>query len=541
MENRNFLIPVLILLIALLSYNEFIAGPKKAALLKAEQAEQLANQPQQTPSVVTSPAVSSNNTNTTTSIVNTAPTEQQEVFYDFSSANVKADIKFSSKGAGIKDFIFKDVVTDVNLTPYEGEGFFATFPSLDFKRIRENQESITFQAKAENIVIEKTYTFNENGINNLNLVIKNTSKKDVNLQDFYYYFGPGLGTVKSELNDNGREMRAVYTIQKADKKYPTIVNRTKQDADEAVQDGSWIWAGVQNRYFLAALIPQNWKSGLLESSKKVVDTKPNFFGLLGKSKVEGPILKVDVPAMILPALSTTELKSEFYFGPKDYKAFENMPYHLEKSIDFGFFHELGRIARSILDFIYKYTGNYGVAIIIFACLLQVLMLYFTIMQHKSSHVMKKIQPEMARIQKDYADDKVRQQQEMMALYKKYKFNPLSGCLPMLLQLPIFIALFNALRTSWDLHGAPFALWITDLSSKDPYYVLPIVMGGIMFVQQKFNTPVGGDPTQTAMLKWMPVIFTVLFINFPAGLVLYWLTNSILSFGIQLFVHKKLHQ
>ena len=152
--------------------------------------------------------------------------------------------------------------------------------------------------------------------------------------------------------------------------------------------------------------------------------------------------------------------------------------------------------------------------------------------------MRKIAPEMKRLQDKYKGNQEALNREMLNLYRKYNVNPLSGCLPMLIQLPIFLALFNALRTSWALHGAGFVGWITDLSSKDPYYVLPILMGVVMFFQQKGNMPPGTDPTQAAMFKYMPLIFTLLFMNFPSGLVLYWLTNSLISFGIQTVVNKQ---
>ena len=116
-----------------------------------------------------------------------------------------------------------------------------------------------------------------------------------------------------------------------------------------------------------------------------------------------------------------------------------------------------------------------------------------------------------------------------------------GCLPLLIQLPIFLALFNALRTSWALHGAKFVWWLTDLSAKDPYYILPVLMGVVMFLQQRGNIPPGTDPAQAAMFKYMPLIFTLLFMNFPSGLVLYWLTNSLLTYGIQTLVNKKMIQ
>ena len=153
--------------------------------------------------------------------------------------------------------------------------------------------------------------------------------------------------------------------------------------------------------------------------------------------------------------------------------------------------------------------------------------------------MRKIQPEIKRLQEKYKGDQQALTKATFDLYRKYNVNPLSGCLPLLIQLPIFLALFNALRTSWSLHGAKFIWWITDLSSKDPYYILPILMGVVMFFQQKGNIPPGTDPAQAAMFKYMPLIFTLMFMNFPSGLVLYWLTNSLLVFAIQTFVNKKM--
>ena len=172
-------------------------------------------------------------------------------------------------------------------------------------------------------------------------------------------------------------------------------------------------------------------------------------------------------------------------------------------------------------------------------LLQAILFKFTQMSLKSSAQMKKVQPEMKRLQEAYKSDPQRLNQEMLVLYQKHHINPLMGCLPLLIQLPIFLALFNALRTSWSLHGAKFIWWITDLSSKDPYYILPILMGGVMFLQQRNSMPAGADPAQAAMFKYMPLIFTLLFMNFPSGFVLYWLTNSLITFGIQSSLNRQL--
>ncbi|WP_428897002.1 YidC/Oxa1 family membrane protein insertase [Parelusimicrobium proximum] len=536
MQNKNFLMWMMVALLLVMGYQQFYSLPKQqqlAAQQKAEQEALKAQQPQ-TPAAVTEGSSSLVTSAKPNSLVQNQQTEEK--YYAISVKN--ADITFSSKGAGIKEYIFKDVVGDVNLTPYKGEGFYTTMPSIQFDFVSKTADTISFRAFAGDITVNKTYTFNDNGINNVALSFTNRSKEAVSLLPFYYGFGPGLGTVESEKNDNEREMKVTYTIKEEGKKHPALKKVTKKNASSVPASG-WIWAGLQNRYFLAAIMPKGWSSSSFDTDTVVVDTKPRLWGLLGTANVKGPWLKINQPAVTLAAGETKQFESDFYIGPKDYKALQLLPYNLDRSVEFGFFGALGRIARDILEFLYKYTHNYGLAIILFAVLLQLAMLKLTIMQQKSSLVMKQLQPEMKRIQDKYANDQQTMQREMLALYKKYKFNPMSGCLPLFLQLPIFIALFNAFRNSWELHGAGFVLWITDLSAKDPYYVLPVIMGGIMLLQQRITAPAVGDPAQAAMLKWMPVIFTFLFINFPAGLVLYWLTNSIISFGVQLYMNKKM--
>ena len=149
--------------------------------------------------------------------------------------------------------------------------------------------------------------------------------------------------------------------------------------------------------------------------------------------------------------------------------------------------------------------------------------------------MKKVQPYIKIIQERYKDDKAMLNQEMMRIYKEHKVNPLGGCMPMLLQIPVFIALYNALLVSIELRGAPFMLWIQDLSEKDPYYVTPILMGASMFIQQKM-TPTMGDPLQAKMMQFLPLIFTFMFLNFPVGLVIYWLVNNVLTIAQQYYMN-----
>ena len=513
-------------------YNQFVVVPRARAAKQAAEAQlkQQALQEQQNTSLA---AVSAGETPRLTREESSTKAEE------FITLNLpQADVTFSSKGAGIKTYLFKDVIADVDLTPYNGKGYFATLPQLDFTEYARTQNSITFTADIlPGFSVMKEYTFAENGLNHLTVTFQNNTAREIALADWNWNFGPGLATVKSEMKDNERESKAVYLVQEEGKRKPTLETFTPKSKQPALP---WLWAGLENRYFLAVLIPQGWTPGPLTAQKEVIGTQKRFFGL-SSGELTAPALQIAVPGEKVAAKSKVTYRSDFYFGPKDYQLFSQLPYHLERSIAFGFFGALGKLARNVLELFYKWTGNYGVAIIMLTVLIQALLFHFTVTQLKSAAKMKQIQPEMKRIQEKYKGNNEALNRETLALYRKYNVNPLSGCLPLLIQFPIFLALFNALRTSWALHGAKFVGWITDLSSKDPYYILPILMGGVMFLQQRNSMPAGTDPAQAAMFKYMPLIFTLLFMNFPSGLVLYWLTNSLITFGIQTFLNRRMAQ
>ena len=533
MNNRQFLITVMLFLLVITGYNQFVALPKARAAKEAAEAQlkksvQEAQQANGAQTVLAAPISVSKEKKS-------APKPEELITLNLP----QADVTFSSKGAGIKTYLFKDVIGDVDLTPYKGEGYFSTMPQVDFAEFARTQDSITFVGDIlPGFSVYKTFRFNENGINNVNVTFENKTSQNLAVAPWSWNFGPGLATVKSEMNDNERESKAVYLVQEEGKKKPTLETFAKGDKQPTL---AWTWAGIQNRYFLSVLIPQNWKGGDFTASSEKIGTQKRMWGLAGEGDLKGPQFSIAVAGTTVEAKSKVEYNSDFYFGPKDYKAFLTLPYHLDRSIAFGFFGALGKIARNVLETFYGWTGNYGVAIIMLTVLLQAILFKFTIMQLKSAAQMKKVQPEMKRIQEKYKGNPEALNRETLNLYKKYNVNPLAGCLPLLIQLPIFLALFNALRTSWSLHGAKFVFWITALSSKDPYYLLPILMGAVMFFQQKGNIPAGTDPSQAAMFKYMPLIFTLLFMNFPSGLVLYWLTNSLLTYGIHTLINSKLAQ
>lgn len=288
----------------------------------------------------------------------------------------------------------------------------------------------------------------------------------------------------------------------------------KFDADDANRylTGNIHWIAQEDKYFTAALMPVTPVIGA------------SFWNESGKPEIAYKFASGKQDVVL-------------YAGPKEYDRLKNLNMGLEHIIDFGWFSIIAMPLFWFLKYLYKFFGNYGFAIVIMTVLVRI---PFIPLLHKSQQSMKKmqkIQPMMAEIKEKYKKDPQKQQKETMLLYKKYKVNPLGGCLPMLLQIPVFIALYNVLLQAIELRGAPFVFWVTDLAAKDPYYVLPIVMGASMFLQQKM-TPTTADKTQAKIMMFLPIVFTVMFLTFPSGLVIYWLVNNILAIGQQYFVNKK---
>jgi YidC/Oxa1 family membrane protein insertase len=232
--------------------------------------------------------------------------------------------------------------------------------------------------------------------------------------------------------------------------------------------------------------------------------------------------------------STGIWSMQFYAGPKDQLILEEIAPNLNLTVDYGFLWWLAVPLFYLLDWLHTFAGNWGVAIILLTVLVKLVLYPLSAASYRSMANMRRVGPQMKKLQERYSDDRQKLSQEMMALYKKEKVNPLGGCLPMLLPMPIFIALYWVLFESVELRQAPFFLWIDDLAAMDPFFILPLLMGASMYVQQLLS-PAVGDPMQMKMMKMMPIMFTVLFLFFPAGLVLYWLVNNILGVAQQWWV------
>jgi len=278
------------------------------------------------------------------------------------------------------------------------------------------------------------------------------------------------------------------------------------------------WTGIMNRYFISAVIanqdqeyPYYFKG----------DGRAYQAGAIDDGRVEG---------------DAAVFRSRLYIGPKSIPLLETLNLGLERCVDFGWFAFIAKPLHELLLWFYQYIPNYGLCIILLVLLIKLLFFWPTQKSYQSMAGMRKIQPEMNRLKELYGDDRQKMGQEMMALYKKHKVNPMGGCLPIIIQIPVFFALYKVLLMSIEMRQAPFFGWIQDLSAQDPYFVLPVLMGISMFIQQRLN-PQPPDPIQAKIMQFLPIMFTFMFLFFPAGLVLYWVVNNVLSIIQQRVVMK----
>jgi YidC/Oxa1 family membrane protein insertase len=288
------------------------------------------------------------------------------------------------------------------------------------------------------------------------------------------------------------------------------------------------WAGLDEGYFMTTAIPESAKAWVT----------------LSEPPKAPMVASLRTPVESLAPGQAAQFSYLLYFGPKNLDDLK--PLGLERSVNFGWFDFLGKPLLTFLNWLNRYTHNYGWAIVVLTILLRIVFWYPNHKSYKSMKDMQKLQPKVAKIREKYKDDKEAMNKELMALYRTFKVNPMAGCLPMVLQLPVFIALYNVLGYSIELRHAPFIptlpfthiVWLADLSAKDPLLITPLIMGATMFLQQKM-TPSAGDPTQAKMMMFLPLIFTFMFLNFASGLVVYWMVNNVLSIGQQYYTNKYL--
>ena len=303
----------------------------------------------------------------------------------------------------------------------------------------------------------------------------------------------------------------------------------KLQRDDLLDDGPYVyktdrgWFGAIEHHFVAAVVPESGIQHSYETSLK------DSADLTALSRAIGTVVSV------APGDSHT-FNTTLFVGPKLQSQLEQVDEKLKLTVDYGWLTLLSNPLFAVLSFVYDYVGNWGVAIIIVTLLIKLVFYKLTESSGRSMAKMRNLQPRIKALQERYKDDRQAQSQAMMDLYKTEKVNPAAGCLPILVQMPFFLAFYWVLLESVEMRQAPFMLWITDLSVRDPFFILPLIMGAAMFFQQKLNPQVG-DPVQVKVMQIMPIIFTAFFAFFPAGLVLYWVTNTLLSIAQQWKINK----
>jgi len=384
----------------------------------------------------------------------------------------------------------------------------------------ENKKSVEFTALMPNGVrLVKRFSFSgsnyainlENIVRNgssatlegsFQTVLRDRSEKPKEDAGRFEVFGPAI------LSESGVTFDSVADLAKAEKTYTTAVK----------------WSGFGDKYFIGALLAR--------------DNSINSVSL--KSAAGFIEQKISSPKISLSPGTEVTVSYNLYYGPKDIDILKAQGEGLEAAIDLGWFAIIAKPLLHSLKLLYGYLHNYGLAIIVITVILKIFFFPLTHKSYKSMKEMQKLQPKMQELKEKFKDDRDGLNRSVMELYKTHKVNPLGGCLPMIVQIPVFFGLYKALMFSIELRHAPFYFWLQDLSAKDPYYVTPIIMGATMFIQQKM-TPTNMDPMQAKMMLALPIVFTAMFLNFPSGLVLYWLVNNILTIAQQMYINKTLKE
>ncbi len=282
------------------------------------------------------------------------------------------------------------------------------------------------------------------------------------------------------------------------------------------------WIAFLQHYFMTAWIPADNLEHTYQTKVK------NGLYLMGFISPE---------VVVEPGQQET-ISANVYIGPKIIEKLEQVAPNLDLAVDYGFLFFIAYPLYLLLDFLHGIVGNWGIAIILVTVIVKAAFFKLSATSYRSMANMRRVAPKLAQLKEQYGDDRQKMSQGMMELYKKEKINPLGGCLPVLVQMPVFIALYWVLLESVELRHAPFFFWIHDLSIKDPYFILPIIMGASMFIQMSLN-PAPPDPVQAKVMKLMPIMFTVFFLWFPAGLVLYWVVNNVLSIAQQWIITRNI--
>ena len=386
----------------------------------------------------------------------------------------------------------------------------------------ENQLVVDLTLQQGDVNIIKRFTFKRGEyLVDIEYVVDNKSTSSWSAQIYGQIKRDSQNFVKvSALEMNPFLGAAINTTEENYKKM-TFADIAEAEFKTSKQGG---WLAMVQHYFISAWIPDA-NSNNTYHLRKLGDKDLYLLGFIGQ------------PLEVAPGTQGSA-KVSFYAGPKDTERLEQISPYLDLTVDYGWLWWVAKPLFWLLKFIHEYVGNWGLAIIGLTIIVKAAFFNLSAASYRSMAKMRKLAPKMAEMKERYGDDRQKMSQEMMKLYKTEKVNPLGGCLPLLIQMPVFLALYWVLMESVELRHSPFYFWIQDLSIKDPYFVLPIIYGITMWFMQKLN-PQPTDPMQARVMQMLPLIFTFMFLWFPAGLVLYWVTNNTLSIIQQYIITKQI--
>lgn len=533
MEKRA-LIAVVLSILVLILYQEWVGkryGTEPSAPKETESKKAAAPSPQPTPKIVEQ--------------VKSAVPAGQPTAQEIRVETDRYVAVFTNQGARLKSFTLKAYRTSVDekSTPFEmvphapgvpfslgvqlpgpkpfnDEGLTYVVQGKDLRLTGDGKGSLVFQAQTPTgTVLTKRFTFTGSAY---------PIELEVTAENPEGPVSPALVLTSAE-NYQGSERDAVF-----EGLLVLVGNKIRREQLDDIKKGVELsgpisWAGFGYTYFLVTLLPEG------ESLHKL------------SARQIGPALIMEINDQT-GAERSSKARFTLFVGPKELDILKSLGKGLEKSIDFGYFSFVSLPLLYVMHFSHRFTGSYGIDIILLTVLIKLLLAPLTHKSFVSMKRMQKLQPQMERLKERFKDDKEKLNKEIMELYRRNKVNPLGGCLPMLLQFPVFIGLYNALLTPIELRHASF-FWIKDLSRPD-WESLPVMLGGwklgipiltllmgaSMFLQQ-WMTPSAGDPNQRRMMLMMPVVFTVMFVSFPAGLTIYWLVNNVLSIAQQYLINR----
>lgn len=463
-------------------------------------------------------------------------------------------LEFSAKGGCIQDTHLKkySTRTDTNdevliidkLEPCKALGF--KVGALDLREVpalltsggQESPRTVVVEQRASDLHIKRTFTLDESGYGaRLDIELNNTGATPVaHLVEMEIGATSSHADAAGFLSFDNSGMREFAYRTDGDVTHTALTFESSPSSKVLVLEPAvpLDWAATGGNYFHFAVAPLFRETLGIRLERQPFNMQPNR-----QSPPERTIYEAWIQHNVqLNPGESRPLSYYVYLGPKKIDELKAAGHNLDESINFGFFRIIAWPMFRVLGFLEKLVGNWGVAIIILTLLVRLLFLPLTAKSYKASKQMQKMQPKMNELREKYKDDKQKQQQELMALMSKEGVNPLGGCLPILPQIPVFFGLNSVLMHTFELRQAPFALWMNDLSKADPYYVTPVVMAILMYLQQKMIPMPSMDPNQARMMRFLPLIFAVFMITYPSGLVLYIITSTVFSMAQQQFMMRK---